>query len=66
MEKFLTWEDILDLIKSFARSQGSYGRLYEAWTTCSEEEQAAMKAYLESKKFKSGLDFIMAYEGWEL
>jgi hypothetical protein len=25
-----------------------------------------MKAYLESKKFKSGLDFIMAYEGWEL
>ena len=58
----MTREEILDLIKSLARSQGYYGRLYKAWTTCSKEDQAEMKAYLESKKFKTGLDFILALE----
>ena len=39
----MTREEILDLIKSLARSQGYYGRLYKAWTTCSKEDQAEMK-----------------------
>lgn len=59
-------EEILDLIKSLARSQGYYGRLYNAWTSASEEDQQAMKEYLESKNFKSGLDFILALEWGDL
>ena len=56
-------EEILELVKSLARSQWFYGRLYEAWTSASEEDQQAMKELLEAKNFKTWLDFILFIEG---
>ena len=55
-------EEILELVKSLARSQGFYGRLYRDWTSASKEDQQAIKEYLEAKNFKSGLDFILFIE----
>lgn len=62
----MTREEILDLIKSLARSQGFYGRLYRSRTSASKEDQQAMKEYLETKNFKTGLDFILALEWGDL
>lgn len=62
----MTREEILNLVKTLAKSQGFYGRLYRDWTSASREDQQAMKEYLESKNFKSWLDFILALEWGDL
>ena len=59
-------EELLELIRSLARSQWLYGRLLQSIMELDEEAQNDFWEYLESKNFKDGVDFILAYEGGEL
>lgn len=59
-------DDIMELIKGLAKSQGMYGRLYETLIEMQEddpEEWEGLVQELEAKAFKDPLDFIMWYEG---
>lgn len=59
-------EELLELIRSLARSQWLYGRLLQSIMELDEEAQNDFWEYLESKNFKDGVEFILAYEGGEL
>jgi hypothetical protein len=50
-------EEIMETIKSLARSQGFYGRLYE---TLKENPDAL--EFLEKQNFKDSLDMVMFLE----
>lgn len=59
-------EELLKLIKDLAKSQWLYGRLLQQIMELDEEAQNDFWDYLEEKKFKDGVEFILAFEGWEL
>lgn len=59
-------EEILDLMKDLAKSQGMYGRYYETIMNMKEEspeDYETLKQYWESQNFKDALDFILFFEG---
>lgn len=56
-------EDILQLIKSLASSQGSYGRLYRDIINLPEDDYNNLKLELEAMDFKDSIDFILFIEG---
>lgn len=58
-------EEILDLIKGLAQSQGMYGRLYAELMRLKEEEPEnyeEVKKDWEARNFKNSLDFILFFE----
>ena len=61
MKKYLTYEQVIDLIRSLSRSQGLYGRLLNNIME-SEEVQEEFKKVVEEQKFETELDFILWYE----
>ena len=56
-------EEILSAIKNLARSQGSYGRMYQFLTSGSEEAEDMLQD-LEDQCFKDTIDMVMYLEGW--
>ena len=56
-------EEILSSIKNLARSQGSYGRMYQFLTSGSEEAEDMLQD-LEDECFKDTIDMVMYLEGW--
>lgn len=55
-------EEILSTIKNLARSQGSYGRMYQFLTSGSEEAEDMLQD-LEDQCFKDTIDMVMYLEG---
>ena len=55
-------EEILSAIKNLARSQGSYGRMYQFLTSGSEEAEDMLQD-LEDQCFKDTIDMVMYLEG---
>lgn len=62
----MTREELLKLIKDLAKSQWLYGRLLQQIMELDDEAQNDFWDYLEEKNFKDGVEFILAFEGWEL
>ena len=58
-------EEILNAIKSLAKSQGFYGRLYERIMEVKEENEENFNEFmlqLENEKFSDTLDLVMYFE----
>ena len=55
-------EEILSTIKNLARSQGSYGRMYQFLTSGSEEAEDMLQD-LEDQCFTDTIDMVMYLEG---
>jgi len=53
---------IMDTIRELSKSQGFYGRLYNAICELDDEQYAELKQELESQNFKSKLDVILYFE----
>lgn len=58
----MSFEEILQGIKSLAGSQGFYGRLYESIME-DEERKEQFKELVEEQNFSDMVDFIMWIEG---
>lgn len=56
-------EQILDVFRSLAQSQGFYGRLLEQIDYVDEEAREAFLSDLESRNFKDAVDLVMWIEG---
>ena len=56
-------EEILEVLKSLASSQGFYGRLLASLNNASEDEREEFLCNLESQNFADSLDLIMYIEG---
>lgn len=56
-------EEIMEIIKTLASSQGFYGRLYRDLMALDEEEYDEVMTELESQNFKDGADLVMFIEG---
>ena len=57
--------EILDMIRGLAQSQGMYGRLYAELIRLKEEEPETyekVKEDWEARNFKDNLDFILFFE----
>ena len=62
---YLGIDDILDNIKSLARSQGFYGRLYEALIEVRDNDADKWQEVvceLEGQKFRTTLDLVFCFE----
>ena len=59
--EYLSFEQVMDCIKSLSHSQGCYGRLYSAIME-TEETKQQFKEIVEKEKFKDTMDFIFWYE----
>lgn len=57
----MTREEILNLVKTLAGSQGFYTRLYQFLSEGSEESEEYLEM-LESKNFKDQVDLILYFE----
>lgn len=55
-------EQILESIKSLAKSKGFYGRLYKRLTDNSEDSEIFLNV-LEEQNFKDTVDLILFIEG---
>ena len=55
-------EQILSNIKGLAKSQGSYGRMYEFLTSGTDEAENALTE-LEGQHFGDVVDMVMFFEG---
>lgn len=58
----MKFEEIMEVIKSLAKSQGSYGRLLNNINELDDESKAELKADWESRNFKDSVDFILYLE----
>lgn len=59
--KYLSFEEVMEVIKELAKSTGLYGRLYRNIME-TEESQEEFRKICEQEKFKDSMDFIMWYE----
>lgn len=58
-------DDIMSEIKSLARSQGFYGRLYESLCETRDNDAESWQNIveaLEAKKFRTSLDMVLFFE----
>lgn len=55
-------EEILEMVKSLASSQGFYTRLYQYLSEGSEESEDYLNM-LEEKNFKDTVDLVLYFEG---
>lgn len=61
-KKFLTGEDCLEIIRSLSRSQGSYGRLYDAIMHNGEDTKADALEMMEEQGFTDAVELILWIE----
>lgn len=61
MKKYLSYEEIMDFIKTMACSTGLYGRLYRDIME-TKESQEEFKKIVEQQKFETTLDFVYWFE----
>ena len=64
-DKYLTAEQVIDIIKELAKSQGRYSRMYsqiKTWETEDKELYEAFKTGVELQKFSDTLDVVMFFE----
>lgn len=64
-EFYMKREEILNAIKSLAKSQGFYGRLYERIMEVKEENEENFNEFmlqLENENFSDTLDLVMYFE----
>lgn len=61
-KKFLTGEDCLEVIRDLSRSQGSYGRLYDAIMNNGEDTKADALEVMEDQGFTDPVDLILWIE----
>lgn len=57
--------EILDVVRELAKSQGLYGRLLAYWEELMENEPDEWKGVvkvLEAQNFKNAVDFILYFE----
>lgn len=54
-------QEILDVVKSLAMSQGYYGRLYDVLTNGTDEAEYALQE-MEEQNFNDAVDMIMWLE----
>lgn len=65
MRDYMLWDDILDVFRTFAQSQGFYGRLLRDLQEIEDydpDRYEAIKEHFESQHFKDGLDVILFVE----
>ena len=55
-------EEIIEIIKNLAGSQGFYDRLYGDLMELDEDEYDEVMTKLESQNFKDGVDLVMFIE----
>ena len=55
-------EEIMEIIKGLASSQGLYSRLYRDLMELDEDEYDEVMTELESQNFKDGVDLVMFIE----
>ena len=60
-KKYLSFEEVMDFIKTMSYSTGLYGRLYRNIME-TEESQEEFKRICEQEKFETTLDFVYWYE----
>ena len=56
-------EEIMQLIKDLAKSQGSYGRMLRSINELDEHDYNKLMSVLEEQQFKDPVDFVMFIEG---
>ena len=61
----MKFEEVMLLIKNLAKSQGFYGRMLNAIKELDVDGLEEFKAFIEEKKFKDSLEFVMFIEGGE-
>lgn len=59
----MKYDEIMELIKSLAKSQGFYGRFLEAINEASKEQRQEFKNIVEKQNFNDAVDFILWIEG---
>ena len=55
-------EQIMQIIRDLAKSQGFYGRLYDCIASLEAEQQDKYLTYLEEQNFKDTLDLVLYFE----
>ena len=63
--KFMTRQQILDTIKDLARSQGLYGRIYNAIQSLKEadkEQYDSFMNHLVNQQFSNPVDLVLFFE----
>lgn len=64
-KRIMSFDEVMDVIRSLARSQGSYGRLYYSILEMKKnnpDEYAYFKADIEGQEFTDIVDVIMYFE----
>lgn len=64
-KKFMTRRQILDTIKDLARSQGLYGRIYDAIKSLKEadpEQYDSFMNHLVNQQFSDPVDLVLFFE----
>lgn len=64
-KKFMTRRQILDTIKDLARSQGLYGRIYDAIQSLKEadpEQYDSFMNHLVNQQFSDPVDLVLFFE----
>ena len=64
-KKFMTRRQILDTIKDLARSQGLYGRIYEAIQSLKEadsDQYDSFMNHLVNQQFETPVDLVLFFE----
>ena len=64
-EEYYDIDQVIEVIKDLAKSQGKYKRLLDNITHCKENEPKVFESFktvMESKKFKDPVDIVMYFE----
>lgn len=61
----MKFNELLEIIRILAKSQGFYGRLLDALENATPEQIKEIKKVWESKNFKDEVEFVMFLEGGE-
>lgn len=59
----MKFDELLEIIRTLAKSQGFYSRLLDALVDASPNQIKKVKKVWESKDFKDEVDFILYLEG---
>lgn len=63
MDNYWTFNDVIELVRDLAKSQGSYGRLLESLENANDMQIAAFNKALVEQKINDPVSFIMWWEG---
>ena len=58
----MKYEEIIEVIKSLAKSQGFYGRLLASIEALSDSDKLEFISALEKENFKDPVDVVMFFE----